>query len=229
MPGNNRSDTAQKGLKESFGITELKNMEDRLITAITDCKTELKRDIDSVRDEVKKARADFTTELAELNEKVQDDLEDCKKELRDEIDKLRDDVERLEYHQRKYNLLFYGLKAKQGEEMKAIFSLCRDKLKIDLDAAAFVNVHKVGKEGTIARFARWEDRQAVLTNSKKLSGSNIGIRTDLPSRIQAKRTLLLNKRKELKAAGKIVRVVERNRDVCLQTKRTAEGDWETID
>ena len=36
------------------------------------------------------------------------------------------------------------------------------------------------------------------------------------------------KRKELKAAGKVVRVIERQRDVFLQVKQTEGGVWENV-
>ena len=204
-------------------------MEDRLLAAITTIKTELKSEIEAVRAEIRSTKEEFKKDLQELNLKVEDDIKKCKDELQEEIKQLREDVERLEFHQRKYNLLIYGAKAKQGEEMAALRQICRDKLELELEEEAFVNVHKVGEEGIIARFKSWKDRQAVLTNAKKLAGTNIGIRTDLPTRVAAKRTLLLNKRKELKKAGKIVRVVERNRDVFLQIKQKPEGKWETLE
>ena len=229
MPGPTRGERAQTTMKEAFGSAELKAMEERLLEAIVKSKSELKTEIEGVREEVKMARKDFQRELQELHERVEKDLDEVKSALQTEIAELRAEAERVEYHQRKYNLLFYGVKTKKGEEEKALIAMLKDKLNIDLGKEDFVNVHAVGEKGIIARFQRWEDRQQVLSSTKKLQGTEIGVRTDLPARLQAKRAHLLSRRKDLKKEGKIVRVVERNRDVLLQVKPTADGVWETVE
>ena len=208
---------------------DLQKMEERLMQAINAMKDELKKEIDAVRSSIDVTRAELTAEIQGLDLKVQSDIEECKRELRAEIDQVRQDQERVEFHSRKYNLLFFGLKTKTGEEEKAVREMCKEKMAVELGEYAIVNAHGVGKKGgVIARFVRWSDRQKVLFGSNKLKGTGIGISTDLPDRLHAKRSQLLMKRKELKAAGKVVRVIERQRDVFLQVKQTEGGVWENV-
>ena len=231
MPPKNQN---QASLKECFSASDLKGMESRLLTAINgakeEIKTELRSEIDIVRKDLEKTRDQFKEELKELNDKVESDISEMRHDNDEETRKLKEHIERLEFHQRKYNLLFFGLKFKNGEEEKALREMCSTKLDIELGATAFVNVHKVGdKGGMIARFASWDDRQAVLKSSSKLKGSNIGISTDLTTALQKKRSALLAKRKTLKESGKIVRVIERGMDVHLQIKDSAEGEWRSLE
>ena len=213
----------------SLTSVELQKMEERLLTAINGLREDLMKEIDTVRTSVTATRDELLEELKGLDEKIKTDIEECRAELRQEIAQVRDDTERLEYHQRKYNLLFFGLKAETGEEETAVIDMCKAKMDIVLTETAFVNVHGVGKKGgIIARFARWSDRQKVLFSSNKLKGTGIGISTDLPDRLHAKRSQLLKKRKELKAAGKVVRLIERQRDVLLQVKEIEGGVWATV-
>ena len=215
----------------TLGSNDLLKMEERLLSAINGAKDELKKEIESVRASLAATRVEFTAELQGLNSKIETDIEDLKKETQEEINKVREDVERLEYHQRKYNLLFFGLKAKRGEEEQALRTMLKDKMAIDLHEYALVNVHAVGQKDSnmIARFARWADRQRVLQSSNKLKGTGIGVSTDLPDRLHAKRSILLKKRKDLKAEGKVVRLIERKRDIFLQIKEIEGGVWQNVD
>ena len=210
------------------------------MAAISNVSKDIQSTIDIVRNELKECRGEIKEargELQALSDSLNKDIEELRTETRSEIQKLRDDVERLEFHQRKYNLIFSGVKAKRGEEEGAIKKLLTETM--GLAEPAFVNVHLIGKpvaagdrnktQNIIARFQRWEDRQAVLFNAKKLKDTVYGVKTDLPARLQSKREKLLVKRKELKTTGRIVRVIERGRDVVLQTKKDRTAEWETVE
>ena len=194
--------------------------------AIHGVKDDLKAEITAVHTEIQEARGDFKREITELYQRVESDIAELRSDTQKEVQKLREEVERLEFHQRKYNLIFSGMKVKREGEEKAVTKLCTETL--GLQAPALVNAHLIGKQGdVIARFQRWEDRQAILNNAKKLKGLEIGIKTDLPAALSKKRSQLLERRKQLKAQGVIVRVVERAGDVLLQTKTSARGEWKT--
>ena len=195
-----------------------------------DIKCELRSEIDSVKKDLVEARAQFKDDLRDLNTKIESDIAEIRQENDDENRKLREHIERLEFHQRKYNLLFFGIKFKPGEEEAALREMCTTKLEYELGATSLVNVHKVGdKGGLIARFAKWSDRQAILKSSNKLKDTGIGISTDLTTSLQKKRSQLLARRKTLRASGKIVRVIERGQDVLLQVKDSREGEWRSLE
>ena len=222
----------QATLKEALNTSDIKGMECRLLAAIKeareDIKSEVRSEIESVKKELAETRANFKKDIEDLNAKVESDIAEMRQERDEEIRKLREHIERIEFHQRKYNLLFFGLKFKAGEEETALRDMCETKLEVVLDDTALINVHKIGeKGGMIARFARWGDRQAVLRSSKKLKGTGIGISTDLTASLQKKRAELLAQRKTLKESGHIVRMIERGMDVILQ-KKSAEGEWKSL-
>ena len=229
----------QRSMKD-YTQGDLKAMEDRLTAAIRGVNEDIKGQIDICRKELEEVRGevkDARGELEALSSSFKKDIDDLREETKDEIRLLREDVERLEFHQRKYNLIFSGVKAKRGEEETAIKKLLTETM--GLPEPAFVNVHLIGKpvaagdrrqtQSVIARFQRWEDRQAVLFNAKKLKDTVFGVKTDLPARLQSKREKLLLKRKDLKAAGTIIRVIERGRDVVLQTKTDVNQAWKTVE
>ena len=210
------------------------------MAAISNVSKDIQSTIDIVRKELNECRGEIKEargELQALSDSLNKDIEELRTETRSELQKIRDDVERLEFHQRKYNLIFSGVKAKRGGEEEAIKKLLTETM--GLAEPAFVNVHLIGKpvaagdrnktQNIIARFQRWEDRQAVLFNAKKLKDTDYGVKTDLPARLQSKREKLLVKRKELKTTGTIVRVIERGRDVVLQTKKDRTAEWETVE
>ena len=119
---------------------DLQKMEERLLTAINTMKKELKKDIDAVRSLIAETLAEPTVEIQGLDVKLQTDIEECKRQLREEIDQVPQGQERVEFHSRKYNLLFFGLKAKTGEEEKAVREMCKEKMGFELGESAFVNV-----------------------------------------------------------------------------------------
>ena len=220
----------QRTLKE-YAQSDLKSMEERLMTAITGVKENISGEIEKCRREIADARGD----LQQLNEHFSGKIENLRKETKSETQALRDDIERLEWHQRKYNLIFSGMTAKRGEEEEAVSKLLTEKLDFD-EAPQFVNVHAIGKPDSqkatisiIARLQKWTDRQLILKNAVNLKGTGIGVKTDLPARLQNKREKLLQKRKEMKDSGAIVRIVERNRDVLLQTKASETAKWVTVE
>ena len=121
-------------------------------------------------------------------------------------------------------------KPRRGEEEAAVVNLLTEKMGFE-KAPALANAHPIGKKddhrNIIVRFVRWEDRQNALFNGNKLKETVFGSKTDLPARLQSKRVKLLKKRKEMKATGVIVRVIERGRGAILQTKTSAKAERKT--
>ena len=182
--------------------------------------------IDALAADLQQVRNDMATELAAINSKVEDDIKEAKEELRKENEQLRRELERVEFHDRKYNLVFSGLEWKKGEEEAAILSLCTDRL--NLQKPTLINVHGLGGDRIIARFLKWTERTAVLENAKKLKGTKIGISTDLPKRLREKRAELLKVCKTLRESeGLQARVIQKGQDIILQTRADGKAQWET--
>lgn len=90
----------------------------------------------------------------------------------------------LENQNRRQNLIFYGIEDRDPRESwetteNVIRAFCRDKLQISV--GEMQRVHRIGKYGPnrnrpiIANFASYKDIDKILSNGKKLKGSNYGI------------------------------------------------------
>ena len=145
-----------------------------------------------MRDEIAEVRREVRNDLQKLSNRFETDI---RMEGRKEIKILRAEVEKLSYHQRKYNLIFKGIKAEVKPSCEeAILELCKAKLEIH-KPITIVNAHRMGKnnELIIAQFLKWEDRCSVLFTAKKLKGTDILIQSDLPDSLRGKRAELVQK------------------------------------
>ena len=212
---------------------DIQGMEKRITQLIANTSKEVKDEVGNLRKEMKEEmkilKAEFKEDITNLTTKFESDLEDTKEELQKKIDELQQNLDRSEYHVRKYNLIFHGLKGKRGEEKKALETFCKDKLDM-AELPPTVNIHVVGdKGGIIARFSTWEGRQEVFTRANKLRGTDFGIQTDLPKNLVAKKKQLLTERKRLINSGKQARVIERGADVILQKRDRSNDKWEKVE
>ena len=204
---------------------ELRGMEARIMAAIVQQTKDLRIDFATqFKAEIEGLKSELKEEIREIRERGQKERE----EDREQLKKNNDDTFRLEYHQRKYNLVFKGLPAAaRGEEEGTVKNFLDEHLKLKSKDWIFVNVHnlKVPEDkpertpNIIARFLTFPERQQVLAAARKLpKGSPFSVQTDLPNKLQAKRIDLLKVAKGMKSEGKTARVVERGMDVILQTK-----------
>ena len=140
---------------------------------------------------------------------------------------MRGEIERLEFHQRKYNLIFKGIKAERGQEEREIIRVCKEKLGMKNDVV-IQNAHPMGKNGelVIARFMKWSDRSGILFSASKFKGTGISVQTDLPDSLRKKRSELVGKCKERRQHGEVTRVIERGMNIILQEKK--DGAWVNI-
>jgi uncharacterized protein YdiU (UPF0061 family) len=134
----------------------------------------------------------------------------------------------MEYHSRKYNLIFFGLEDQGGNAEKAVRTFLRTSLEIEsADNMAFNHVHPLpaGRQGPppiIARFSRFPDRERVLRSLGKLrgKGNKVTVATDLPKPMREKRQAMLEKVRAARQANpnKIVRLVERAQEIRVEEK-----------
>ena len=94
MPKQGAHAKEQRTMKE-YAISDLKIMEERLLTAIHGVKDDLKAEISVVHTEIQEARGDFKRELTELHQRVKSDIAELRSDTQKEVQKLREEVERL--------------------------------------------------------------------------------------------------------------------------------------
>jgi hypothetical protein len=136
-----------------------------------------------------------------------------------------------EFHQRKYNLLFFGLQTTPKECEQQVKEFMKEALEIpDAEAVLFQHCHQLPPGNTvIVRFVQFKDRERVLRALTKLRGKNknVTVRTDLPKEMREKRKNLFQQLHAIRQDNKntIIRVAERGQTIRLEEKKT-NGRWE---
>lgn len=153
---------------------------------------DLKEDLKAVR----KSNSDKETTV--------NDLKGCAKEL----------VQRLNYqddYSRRNNLRITGLYETAGESWEQTAALVSSLLqnKLELPPMDLERAHRVGTVGwpysrtIIARFERFQDREAVMRNTRKLKGSGVFINEDLCPASQEVKRSQMPAFKQARSEGKI--------------------------
>jgi len=116
-------------------------------------------------------------------------------DMQNQLNQLKDEKLYMEVYQRRENLLFFGIK-----EVAAVEEVTReilvDFLKTELgmedaNELQFHRVHRIGKRRSsdrkprqiMVRFLKYPDREAIMSNARKLKGKDFGISPDLPKEI----------------------------------------------
>lgn len=154
-------------------------------------------------------------------------------ETDDRFKKFQSQMEEYEFHQRKYNLIFFGLK----DELKPAETRVKEFLERDMEMTSAKNMlfqhchplpaQRDSTRPVIVRFVSFSDKEAVLRNLSRLKGKSckVSVVTDLPKTMRDKRNEL---RKEMRAmkekdGGRILRVAERGQAVRIEEKKA--GKW----
>jgi hypothetical protein len=188
----------------------------------------------------------FTTEdqpvwAKRMEEKILERIDDVTSQMSshaEELAKLKAQTQEkfndLEYHQRKYNLLIFGLNSKISstedcEEVVRTFFEKDLELGAEVSNMIFHNCHPL-KKGCIVRFVRFRDKERVLKSLGKLRGKNmkVSVRTDLPKDLREKRTQLLQKVFDLRRNNpdRVLRVAERGMNIQIEEKTA--GKWSKL-
>lgn len=114
------------------------------------------------------------------------ELRNENKELRKEVDTQRLKIEELDDNQRKNNLIFRGLSLSKSTETNDLIAqlkqfcnktLCLNK---EVNIVNAFPINKTSKQSIIkVQFSSSADSHVVMSNAKKLKGSNISIQRDL--------------------------------------------------
>jgi hypothetical protein len=157
------------------------------------------------------------------------------KETEQKFRKVEERMDDFEFHQRKYNLLFFGLPDQIPAERAVKKFLKEDLGMAEADSILLQHCHPLpaGRNGTkpvIARFVCFADRDKVLRALPKLRGKGVkvSVSTDLPRRLRMKRAELLNEMRDMRKtdSSRVLRVVERGQEVRIEEKKG--GTWNKI-
>ena len=129
---------------------------------------------------------EFQSEIISKHKREQEDnLTKMQNEMDLKIKELNEKLLLLEKHDRKYNLLFYGIPEERGEDlfekMRQLFLDVLDISASRVDGMFFMNGHRLpsepasGPRPVLIKFCSFEDREIVLSKAYRRR-----ILTDLP-------------------------------------------------
>ena len=192
--------------------------------------------------EIDKSLEFQSEKLKDQLKKVEDDqekkLEKAEKALDKKITELDNKLKLLEKHDRKYNLLFYGIAEPEEEEVEdpieKLRTLFVDDLNIDMTIAnrmQFTHGHRVPSRGKgprpiILRFLSYQDRELVLNNAKLLAGSKRRILVDLPTSMKIERDRLAKEAFHIRKKEDMqTRIKDKGLDVYLEVRKKSTDKW----
>lgn len=200
--------------------------------------TETKSQVDMIETKVKdmEESIDFNAVTVREVEKGQEDkLAAAEQRLEEKIKELDNKLLLLEKHDRKYNLLFYGVSEEQNEN---VIDTLRELFKNDLEIGEdrvnsmyFISGHRIPSESNgpkpiILRFSSSEDKDLVLSKSYKLAGSKRRILVDLPLPMKKERARLAREAYKIRQHEHLqTRIREKGLDVILQVRRDEHSHW----
>ena len=212
----------------------------------------LQEDVRTVREEV----ADSKIKFKELDTKVSDiiksvefssktceekdkkqtaALREMKEELECKVKALENKLLLQEKHDRKYNLLFYGIPEEQNEDIEdKLKNLFVDDLKLDytrVNNMYFAHGHRIpsktpGPKPIILRFSQYSDRDLVLSNAYQLAGSRRRIIADWPVQMKNERGRLSKVAFQIRKDEKLqTRIKDKGLDVYLEVRKDKNAAW----
>ncbi|CAG2252908.1 unnamed protein product [Mytilus edulis] len=193
--------------------------------------------------EIKTLRHDFT-ELEkgvqgmdlQLQELENEKLFKQKIDLQQQIDELKEKAILLEKHDRKYNILIYGIDDSNPEEnvyatTRKLFSekLLRDAPKAN--SMPLANAHRVptrgkGPKPILVRFVHFGDKQLVMSKAYNLKGTKIRLLDDLPVSMKEERFLLSHNAFTIRKRDKVqTRIRAKGAHMTLETRKNNTENW----
>ena len=179
--------------------------------------------------EMLKKQNQFLTKIKEI--------EDRENKLKEEIGMLKERNLDMERHNRKYNLLFYGIPESRDENIyETVKTFLQEEAKIPkerVEQMIFANIHRIPKKGAgpkpiIVRFVQWTDRDLVLNQVfKGALPQNKNILTDLPTVLKEERYNLSKEAYKLRT-GTVkykTRILEKGTKLKLQIRKDHTQPW----
>lgn len=179
---------------------------------------------------------EFTaSKIKESGEKHRREMKKLEKSINERIKQLDQKLMLLEKHDRKYNLLFYGIPEENGEKlydkMRRFFVT---DLGIEEEKAQlihFVNGHRYptksdGPNPIILRFTSWDDRELVLSHANHLVNTRKRILTDLPVAMKLERDRIAKASYKIRKEESLqTRIRDKGLDVYLEVRKDKKDKW----
>lgn len=193
--------------------------------------------------DIKELRRDFT-ELErgvsamdlQVQEIENEKLEKQKTDLQKQIDNLAEKAVLLEKHERKYNILIYGIDDSNRDEN--IYGVTRHLFTQDLEidhrkaqAIPIANAHRLptrskGPKPIIVRFLHFGDKHLVMSRAHKLAGKQIRILDDLPVSMKEERFQLSHVAYKIRKNEKLqTRIRDDGAHMMLETRKSISDRW----
>lgn len=145
-----------------------------------------------------------TEELKERVKKLERRVEEKETEVKEEVDKLAMYIAR-------ENLVFIGIPEKEQEDVRNVLKdFYINNLKLseqEVGDIEYQRVHRLNAKSSPrpikARFVRYADRETIMKNAKKLKGTKMVIREDIPLRFREARRAQLPALIAARNAGKL--------------------------
>lgn len=200
--------------------------------------SEVQSDVQNMRtqvDAVEKSIEFHAEKVSDIEREQNDKRGELESDLDEKIDSLNKKLMMLEKHERKYNLIFYGVSEEQGEKlygkMRGFFV---QNLKMEEERVKkihFSNGHRLpseyeGPRPVIMRFVSYEDRELVLSNASNLAGTGKKILTDLPVPMKKERQKLAKAAYGIRRNEKLkTRIRDIGVQMILEVRREANDRW----
>ena len=242
---------------ESRMSDKLNKIEKNFSVKIGELREEMKTEMKSVKEEIENTKATVNLEVNSMKETVsaveksiQDtsdrmtDLENSQEEkikaatekLDEKILVLDTKLKLLEKQDRKYNLLFYGFPEESGEN---VYEIIRQSLITELKLEEenvrnmyFAAGHRVptkaaGPNPIIIRCTSLEDRDLILSESKKYGGLKKRVVIDWPKDMKEERSRLSKIAYEIRKSEKPIqtRIKDKGLEVFLEVRKDETEKW----
>lgn len=237
-------------------LTEVKEDVEKIKINITNTQKEIndtKQDVKKLWDahkELERGVQSVDDTHTDLHNLEINKLERAKSELDTKIRDLKVQHILQEKHDRKYNVLVYGIPEKkmgQGTPGENVMSVARNFflenlqiVKDRVDTLVLANVHRIpsrttpdrpkGPDPILIRFLRWSDKELVMYMAKnKLKDSKIRVLDDLPPAMKEARHNLANMAYKIRHEEKLqTRIRVKDIKVILETrmKNNSSDTWQ---
>jgi len=174
----------------------------------------------------------------QLNELENHKLELVRKNIESSLSELREKQILLEKHERKYNVLIYGIDEKKDENITdCLHNFMINDLDIEKKRAERIpiaNAHRIpsksrskGPNPIIIRFIHYGDKQFIMSRGNRLAGKKICMLDDLPPVMKDARNVLANMAYKIRKDEKLktcIRVADTH--VILETRLNSNDRWQ---
>ena len=231
--------------------TKLDNIEDKFFKMLTEVKVEVgqvKAEIQTTQNDIHKLRQDHN-ELergvghieVQLTSLETHKMELMRKHMDYQIAGLNEKLLLLEKHERKYNVLVYGVKENVDEKINdVVYNFMVNDLGIDserADSIPIANAHRIPARQTpgqpkrinpiIIRFIHFGDKQFIMSKGSKLFEKKMRIVDDLPTTMKDARNQLANFAYKIRKEERLqTRIRCSGTRLILETRLNNKDKWQ---